>query len=523
MSQTLYLKWRPHLWDEVIGQEHIVTTLHNAVAADRVSHAMLFAGPRGTGKTTTARILAKAVNCLDPDPARRPCEKCEYCKAINTGRFLDLIEIDAASNTSVDDVRNLRDKINFTPNQGRYKVYIIDEVHMLSTAAFNAILKTLEEPPSHAIFVLATTEIHKIPATVLSRCQRHEFRRIPVTALVEQLRHIATEEKFSVEADVLNLIAHQATGSMRDAISLLDQLTSASETVTLELAGNVLGTVASQSVLDLVEALVQRDAAKGLDHIHKTLDAGGDPRLFGRQIVDYLRDMLLSQTGNADQVDTPVEVQSQIARHNQSVPLEELLKIIHAFNKATNETRNTWQPALPLEMAFIESLSELSENQPENKNHSQDQETRLTVESGGEHKVPNELSDIPLTTIEIGDSPAETVLSIQAINEQWRKFLNLVGQQSKQTQALLNSCKPYGIKGLTLYLGFKGDFAKTKLERKENLDLTEQTLASVYEVPLKVKCFLVTGQQGGLPPDVDSNGMVATALRDLGGEIVDVQ
>jgi DNA polymerase-3 subunit gamma/tau len=188
MTQALYNKWRPQKWDEIVGQQHIVQTLRNAVTGDRVAHAYLFAGPRGTGKTTAARLLAKAVNCLDADPAARPCNQCAHCVAVNEGRFLDLIEIDAASNTSVEDVRDLRDKINFTPNQGAYKVYIIDEVHMLSTAAFNALLKTLEEPPAHAIFILATTEIHKIPATVLSRCQRHEFRRVPVDDILGQLQ-----------------------------------------------------------------------------------------------------------------------------------------------------------------------------------------------------------------------------------------------------------------------------------------------------------------------------------------------
>src|SRR5512145_1972259 len=212
MTQALYRKWRPHQWAEVVGQEHIVRTLCNAISADRVAHAYLFAGPRGTGKTTTARLLAKAVNCLESDLKKRPCDACEHCLAVNQGRFLDLIEIDAASNTSVEDVRDLRDKINFSPNQGRYKVYIIDEVHMLSTAAFNALLKTLEEPPAHAIFVPETTEIHKIPATVLSRCQRHEFRRIPLADIVANLKKLAESENIQIDAEALTLIARQSAG-----------------------------------------------------------------------------------------------------------------------------------------------------------------------------------------------------------------------------------------------------------------------------------------------------------------------
>ena len=353
MSQALYRKWRPAQWDQVIGQEHIVQTLRNAIGADRVAHAYLFAGPRGTGKTTTARLLAKAVNCLNDNLAERPCNQCAHCQAVNQGRFLDLIEIDAASNTSVEDVRDLREKINFSPNQGRYKVYIIDEVHMLSTAAFNALLKTLEEPPPHAIFILATTEGHKIPATVLSRCQFHEFRRIPVNEIVANLKTLAKQEKIKIDEAALLLIARQSTGSMRDAISLLDQLASAGKQVTLEMAQAVLGTATSQAVLELMNALVARDPAAGLEVIHRTLDTGSDPRQFTKQIVEYLRGLLLVAVGNAGLVEVTQEVRSQMAQHAQALSIPDFLRLLDIFNQAATEIRSGWQPSLPLEMAFV--------------------------------------------------------------------------------------------------------------------------------------------------------------------------
>ena len=253
-------------------------------------------------------------------------------------------------------MRDLRDKINYSPNQGRYKVYIIDEVHMLSTAAFNALLKTLEEPPAHAIFILATTEVHKIPATVLSRCQRHEFRRIPVIEIVNHLKLMAQQEKIKVDEQALSVIARQSTGAMRDAISLLDQLASSGNVITLEKTQEILGVAASQYVLDVVQALVEKEMDKGLDTIHYALDNGSDARQFARQIVDYLRDVLLVQMGCASQVDATTDIRSKMAQHAQALSTPELLRIIRSFNLAVTESRSTWQPALPLEMAFVEGL-----------------------------------------------------------------------------------------------------------------------------------------------------------------------
>jgi DNA polymerase-3 subunit gamma/tau len=529
MAQVLYRKWRPRRWDQVVGQEHVVRTLHNAVAGGRVSHAYLFAGPRGTGKTSTARLLAKAVNCLDEKPANRPCDACDPCTAIQEGRFLDLIEIDAASNTSVDDVRDLRDKINFSPNQGRYKVYIIDEVHMLSTAAFNALLKTLEEPPAHAIFILATTEVHKIPATVLSRCQRHEFRRIPVTEIVAHLQALAEAEGLEIDQEVLTFIARQATGSLRDAISLVDQLASSDQGITLDLAQRVLGTATSQAVLEMVQALLASDAGRGLDLIQSALDAGGDPRQFARQLVDYLRNVLLIKMDSADQVDATSEVRARMAEHARALSMAQLLEVIGAFNRAASEIRNAWLPRLPLELAFVEALQALDGGPAPAA--SQPAPAARPAGPGGDkvEQADAAAADRPGPASDQGEGQAETEAepgSLRHIARHWRQVLQVVRKRNPQTQALLNSCKPLGLKDGALLLGFSTDLLRSKMEKPENVAIAQEALAEVLGLEIPVRCVVSASASdrrdmslGGL----ENDGMVAVALRDLGGEIVDIQ
>ena len=358
MSQALYRKWRPTRFDEVVGQEHITLTLQNSVAAGRVGHAYLFCGPRGTGKTTTARLLAKAANCLYDDPAQRPCNQCAVCKAVNDGRFLDLIEIDAASNTGVDDIRDLRDKINFAPNQGRFKVYIIDEVHMLSQAAFNALLKTLEEPPSHAMFILATTEEHKVPLTIKSRCQQFNFRLLSVAEISSRLQELAQKEDIVMEPAALDLIARQGAGSVRDAESLLDQLVVApGDHITLERAQRVLGTATDEAVVALTDAWLNADGAEGLHVIHETLTIGADARQFARQIVNHLRMILLVQAAGADLSLDLTDVQREAVNSQaQRAPRRALIEAIRGFHEAAQKQAVSWQPQLPLELAFMELL-----------------------------------------------------------------------------------------------------------------------------------------------------------------------
>jgi len=533
MTQALYRKYRPKEWNEVVGQDHVVTTLKNAIAADRVAHAYLFAGSRGTGKTTLARLLAKAVNCTNPDPAKRPCNECEHCKAVNDNRFMDLIEIDAASNTSVDDVRDLRDKINFSPSQGKYKIYIIDEVHMLSTQAFNALLKTLEEPPPHAIFVLATTEIHKIPATVLSRCQRHEFRRVPVGEIVTQLKMILKAEKIQADDDALIQIARQSAGGMRDAISLLDQLSSMGGKITLALAQTVLGTATSQTVLDIISSVMDHDPAHGLETIHKALDAGADPRSLARQIVEYLRGLMLIQMGNANQVEATADVKKQMGSHAKSFSTSDVLRMMKAFNNAATDLRGGWQPSLSLELALAEVLDAPNEStpppaapppsvagraKPDPAPVSQTESTRKPAQTDEVHKAGT--SAVSKDEAQAPRPTEKPTISAADVIKAWKQLASSLPKSQANLSALLNSVKMIDVQGKTLILGLASDVLVSKIDKPDQIEAIRKLIKDEFGVDMNVRC-MVTTAKGKIPPNVPQDGMVAAAIQH-GGEIVDM-
>jgi DNA polymerase-3 subunit gamma/tau len=572
-AQALYRKWRPRTFDELVGQRHVVRTLRNALVSGRVHHAYLFAGPRGTGKTSTARLLAKAVNCLAPEE-ERPCNECEICVAINEGRLLDLIEIDAASNTGVDDVRALRERVGFRPNEARYKVYVIDEVHMLSNAAFNALLKTLEEPPEHAIFVLATTEPHKILPTVLSRCQRFDFHRISIAEMVDRLSWLAEQEGIEAERKALELIARQATGSMRDAESLLDQLASYNEGgITVEEMRAALGIGADETVMRITQALADGDVAEGLGAINAAVDKGTDPRQFARQMVEHLRALLLLRLeSGVVPPHVPEALLPSLRDQAGAFSRRELAKAVRLFNQAAQEAKGGWQPQLPLEMAFIEALlpSEpagdgggkssssgrggAGPGNPRGRGETQGggahraapatpvggtgRDEARTERSEGTQATQKPVRDVVVReltatygSVDAGDGP----LTVASVRKHWSDFLDALRPKDLSLEALMRSCEPVGVEEDVVVLGFVHKFHRGKVEEDKKRNIVEEALSALFDRKLRVRC--VMSRKGESRPaqttdeqdesdhdspeqDVPADPLVRMAVDELGAEVV---
>lgn len=585
-AQALYRRWRSRTFDQIIGQDHVTGTLLNALRAGRVSHAYLLAGPRGTGKTTTARVLAKAVNCLDPQNGE-PCNRCHICRSLNEGRSLDLIEIDAASNRGIDEIRALREKIAFAPSECRYKVYVIDEVHMLTNEAFNALLKTLEEPPPHAIFIMATTEPQRIPLTVLSRCQRFDFRRVPLSSIKYKLELICQQENIRIQPAALEEIARHATGSLRDAESLLDQLVSyGMEEITLEDVRRVLGSAPAEVIAGIMEALVAGDVGAGLRWINQALDGGVEARQLTREILDYLRALLLVKSGSAALLNVPPEILKEMMRQADSIALGRLLHTARLFNEATNLLKTGLHGQLPLELAFVEAAvaeqpADLASRGPragdrtpptgqapapsgtagyrmpaaESKAGTTAKDATAAVEQpstlppvGGDATASDkalgprestaERHEEGQPTLAAGSRGAEAGPSANVVRadvswlkDNWGRLLQAIRRRSLPVEALLKSCEPIAVQDNVVTLGFYGAWHKERMSADKNRMVVEEALAEVAGQPYRVKVTLYEGNRQERERQATAerhqellrNPVVREAIEEFGAKVVDVQ
>ena len=519
MAEALYRKWRPKTFDEVVGQEHVTATLRNQVATGRIGHAYLFVGSRGCGKTTSARIFAREVNTagMDPDGPRAR----QIAEAIGEGRALDVIEMDAASHTGVDDIREIRDRVGFRPGELRYKVYIIDEAHMLSTAAFNALLKTLEEPPPHVIFILATTDPQKIPATVLSRCQRFNFRRVPSEKIVGRLRQLCEAEGIEADDHALRLIARHATGSLRDAVSLLDQLASSSSMrITAADVREALGATDAATVGALVEGMIARDPAAGFDAIQHALDQGADARQVARQVVEHLRALLqvkMSRAAGAPArqgADSPGEAEHvELAAQAEKLSMGQLARAVRAFSQAINEMRAAADAQLSLEMAYLECVIAPEDQPAVAPPPSPAVQRAADAPPGTQPAAAPTDGGAPAASAQSAQAGSE--LTYEALRGQWQQFIREVNAINKPAAALLRSCDLSAVSGGVVHLRAHHDIPLTRLQEPKNKASVVATLNRMFNGRYDIHVSL---QRGQAEPDPDDDPVLKAAQR-MGGMV----
>ncbi len=526
-SEVFYRKWRPQTLSEVLGQEPVTQTLRHAVEGGKIAHAYLFCGPRGTGKTSTARILAKAANC--PNQAGgEPCNACDMCRSITEGRALDVIEIDAASNRGIDEIRSLREKANYAPSLARYKVYIIDEVHMLTEAACNALLKTLEEPPPHVIFVLATTEAHKMIATIVSRCQRFNFHRLQQTEIMDKLKLICEKEGIHIEPGALELIARAATGSLRDAENILQQMIAYyGNQIELDQLQAELGISWDSRVRQLAQHVVSRDVTAGLRVINSLNNDGIDLRQFNLGLVEYLRGLLLTKSRCEEALHVTSEDLAEMRSLATNATLDYLLKAVKSFSSIDFRSDN--YSALSLELALLGCALSLPTGQEQliTTKPSEVADSTEITESLEEAKVPvapdssKVPSEVP-AALDSSEVPSEGISQdIDYLRGRWREFIKSLrgeGSSGNLDAFLRSACNPIALEDDTLVLGFYYSFHKEKIEDSKYRHLVEKKLKEVFGRSYKIRCILIDSKREIPSPARTENPVIKAAL-EMGAKI----
>lgn len=496
---SLYRKYRPRFFSEILGQRPVTQTLQNALRAGRISHAYLFAGPRGTGKTTTARVLAAALNC-EKGPAAEPCGTCGICESIRGGRCLDLLEIDAASKRGIDDIRELRERVPVMPAQCRHKVYIIDEVHMVTGPAFNAFLKTLEEPPGHVVFVMATTEPHRIPATILSRCQRFDFRRLPTADIAGQLGRVAEAEKLKVKPQAIEALAHLADGSMRDGLSLLEQVVAyAEKEATAEDVYAVAGTLDPQMPLEFLRATAEKDLAGLLQLLDRAVQEGRDLRHLATLWREYLRHALLLRTCREARQMVPLASAAveQVEKHGKKMSQEQIISALDVLSDAQRELRWSSQQRLVLEVAAVKLCAAQPPAAPE---------AQVQPRREARAKAPAQAT---ADTAQAAFEPGE--LSLESLQKGWAAILDRMKKQRKTTTAaLLLEASPIEFKDGVVALEFNEEFHRDKVNEAAHKAVLVNAIKEMWGEQVRVECRL--GTRGG--PRAAEEGPEATAGED---------
>ncbi|WP_114353950.1 DNA polymerase III subunit gamma/tau [Saliterribacillus persicus] len=561
--QALYRVWRPKNFEDVVGQTHITRTLQNAIMQDKFSHAYLFSGPRGTGKTSAAKIFAKAINC-EKAPALEPCNACSACLGIQDGSISDVMEIDAASNNGVEQIRDIRDKVKYAPSSVKYKVYIIDEVHMLSIGAFNALLKTLEEPPKHVVFILATTEPHKIPLTIISRCQRFDFKRISQLSMVNRMQTILNQEEIEVSPEALGVVALAAEGGMRDALSLLDQAISYSEErVEVEDVLAVTGSVSQKELAEIIDVMYQQNVQQGLLQVDQLIQDGKDPSRFVYDLIYYLRDCLLYQASpELEDILERAIVDDHFLELTKKVDAAWIQRAIQELNLCLQEIKWTTSPKVFIEVAILK----ISDSAPKVvADHAQSDDKKLLQLEEKLHQLESKLENIkaaPAQDARPSSSPApkrqntggkntykvpyERIRQVLAdaskehlkeVQGQWANFKDALKMKNRPAHATIQNSQPSAASSQAVILSFKYEIhCSLALEHQQTIELllAEMLNKEIRFIPIPEENWLKLREEyikkqrqedpdGEADEEEEEDPLVSEARKLVGEELLEIQ